>query len=493
MNLQEKNWIGKLIITILIVCLSIFTFLLISNVKEENNDQILGRIYFNKPVSWECAYAYLYDNNRNELIGTWPGIELNQEEDYIYYLEITKQMLKNPNDLNDCKVIFNNGIVQNDQEQYRVETNCEGFGKIYNITKGLGELDQQTIGEWIDYNEHIKIGKIPTTENKIKNVIYMIGDGMGENHIIAGALYKGEKLNIQNIKNKSYVTTASISTVTDSAAGATALATGYKTINGFVGKDKYGNDVENLIEYTNSKGLKTGIACTQILNHATPAAFSVHNIYRYNYDEIVQLQIESCVDIMFGGGRNYFSKYESKMADNNYKWINDLSELENINKNEKIIGTFASESISKEKDRISLANMTKEALSRLENDNGFFLMVEGSDIDVYSHESNMSKMLTEMIDFDDAVGVAMEYVNNNQDTLLVVTADHETGGLTLDGVTSSNQLNNSLFTSEGQHTNSNVIVYAYGIGARDITQYDIIDNTSIYKFIKQAITNNYER
>lgn len=344
-----------------------------------------------------------------------------------------------------------------------------------------------------EYSKKENTDDISMTNKKIKNIIYMIGDGMGENHIMAGELYKRGKLNMQTITNKSYVTTASTEVVTDSAAAATALATGYKTNNGTIGKDQYGNNVENLIEYTNKKGLKTGIVCTQILCHATPAGFSVHNDYRYNYDEIVQSQIRSGIDLMMGGGREYFSKYESQMKENNCKWINSLSELNSISKDERIIGTFANNSISKESNRIALKYMTQEAISRLENDNGFFLMIEGSDIDTYSHESNMSKMLNEIIDFDDAVGIAKQYVDEHPDTLLIVTADHETGGLTLDGVTSSNELSDFLFTSNGQHTSSNVLVYAYGVGAEDLTEKEIIDNTLICKFIKQGLYNNYEK
>lgn len=332
-----------------------------------------------------------------------------------------------------------------------------------------------------------------STEQKIKNIIYMIGDGMGENHIIAGALYKGEKLNIQKIKNKTYVITSSIQEITDSAAAATALATGYKTNNGVIGKDQYGNDLENLIEYANKNMMRTGIVCTQILNHATPAAFSVHNDYRYNYDEIARLQIESCVDLMFGGGRRYFSKYQTEMKKNNFAWINNFFETENISKDEKIIGTFAEEALSTEGERISLEELTTEAIYRLENENGFFLMVEGSDIDTYSHKKDIYRTLNEMIDFDNAVAVAKQYVDEHPDTLLIVTADHETGGLSLEGVDSVNELNNSLFTSDGTHTSANVLLFAYGAGARELTGYNLIDNTSICKFVRQGILNNYKK
>lgn len=470
MNLKKRK-INKFIILIIGLIL-IFIFNVI------NNKQILGKIYFNKPVSWEQVYAYLCDNNGNEILGEWPGIKLTNEEDYIYYVDVTTSMKDH---ITNYKIIFNDG------EKYKVETNCAGYNKIYNLMTGIGEENSETIGEWLDYSKDIKVGKIPTTQNKIKNVICMIGDGMGQNHIIAGGIYKGEPLHMQNISNKSLVKTASLSTVTDSAASATALATGYKTTNGTIGKDRNGYNVENLIEYANTKNMKTGIICTQILNHATPAGFSVHNTYRYNYEEIAQSQIESSVDLMLGGGRKYFRNYQTEMLENNYRWINELSEIKNINKNEKVIGTFAEESISKETNRTSLADMTEVALNKLENENGFFLMIEGSDIDTYSHNGDMDKMLIEMLDFDEAVGISMAYVDRHPDTLLIITADHETGGLKLDDISSKEQLTDLLFTSNGQHTQTNVVIYAYGLGAEDITQYDIIDNTSICKFVRQGL------
>ena len=476
---QKKIDINKSVVVISLTIIILILFLTIILVSQ--NNKIVGDIYFNKPVSWEQAYAYLCDEKGKELLGKWPGIELTKEEDYIYSFEVTKKINSK---MDDCKVTFNNG------DKYRVEEECEGYNKIYNITNGIGEKNTRTSGEWLDYNEDIKIGKIPTTENKIKNVIFMIGDGMGENHISAAELYKGEKLNIQKIENKTKVKTASLSTITDSAASATALATGYKTTNGAIGKDKNQNDIENLIEYSNRLDMKTGIVCTQILNHATPAAFSIHNTYRYNYEQIAVSQIESCLDLMLGGGRKYFYNRQSKMKENNFVYINELVELKNIDKNQKVIGTFAEESISKETNRINLAEMVEEAIVRLESENGFFIMIEGSDIDTYSHKQDMDKMLIEMIDFDDTVKVAMSYVDKNPDTLLIVTADHETGGLNLKNVKSKNQLRDSLFTST-EHTETNVDLYAYGIGANDITEYDIIDNTSIYKFIKQGIDNNY--
>lgn len=295
MSIKKKNIIKLVSILILLVLLSIIFFI--------NSPKEFGKIYFNKPVSWDFAYAYLYDDNKNEPLGAWPGQELTHLEDYIYYFNVTKDMIQNPENISNYKIIFNSG---NSSPKYEINAICEGYNKIFNITTGIGEKNTSSTGNWLNYNENIKIGKIPTTNSKIKNVIYMIGDGMGENHIIAGGLYNEKTLNIQKINNKSYVKTASTKTITDSAAGATALATGYKTNNGVLGKNKNGENVESLIEYAHSNNLKTGLVCTQIINHATPAGFSVHIPSRYNYKEIALSQVKSNIDLMLGGRKKIF-------------------------------------------------------------------------------------------------------------------------------------------------------------------------------------------
>ena len=196
------------------------------------------------------------------------------------------------------------------------------------------------------------------------------------------------------------------------------------------------------------------MAVTQIINHATPAGFSVHNPHRYNYGAIAKSQVEAqYIDLMLGGGDRYFSSLRSQMQSKNVEYINNISELESINNEKRVIGALAYESTAQVEDqtqRTGLADMTEASLSRLENDNGFFLMIEGSDIDSYSHYLNMDGMLREIIGFDNAVKVAMDYVDSHPDTLLIVTADHETGGLNLNGITSKEQLTNDLFTARGR-------------------------------------------
>lgn len=481
-------------------------------------DNVVGTIYFNKAISWgwnsspytPSVYIYFnYNGSTQKLTGAWPGTSmtlvgegsqsLTDVENKVYYIDITEEMFENcgvdPDTVDidslGMKVIFNDG--KSSKQTGNID--FEGFGKIYNITDNV-TTNKTTNGIWTDFDADT-LGTENTTA--VKNVIFMIGDGMGENHIKAGELYKGETLNIQTIDNVTYVKTNSTSDVTDSAAAATALATGNKTNNSVVGLDKNGNSVENITETAISQNLKTGLVVTQVLPHATPAGFSAHVSTRYDYYGIAQQQIASGIDVMFGGGSNYFSGYQTQMADQYYTWVTDFDSLEDVPDNAKVIGTFASEGLRADGvgDVPSLADMTSESLERLENDNGFFLMVEGSDIDTYSHQGNMEKMLAEMVKFDDAIEVAMDYVDEHPDTLLIITADHETGGLFLDGVDSADDLTNSLFTSSGSSTSRNhtaafVQVYAYGAGAEGLTSADLIDNTDIYEYIKDGITKYTE-
>lgn len=352
-----------------------------------------------------------------------------------------------------------------------------------------------------------------SASNDTLNVIFMIGDGMGQNHIKSGEINKGSKLYMQTIPNRTEVTTYSYSVsndgaaATDSAASATALATGIKTKNYYVGKDPNQNNVQNLTEYSKSLGLKTGTVSTQTIYHATPAGFTAHTSNRSDYPLIARRQVtEENVDLMIGGGQQYFSGTQDlrqQMIENGYNYITNFSDLSNYGKDQKVIGAFSWDRMTKDSSgnainaNPTLAQMTEAALSRLENNQGFFVMIEGSDIDTYSHKGQMANMLNELQCFDNAIKVAMNYVDSHPNTLLIVTADHETGGLSLNNVTSKNQLTDSLFTNRGSyeydHTNQNVFVYTYGKYAEELTNHGTIDNTDIHHFVKEKLQKTYQK
>lgn len=326
---------------------------------------------------------------------------------------------------------------------------------------------------------------------KVKNVILMIGDGMGAQQAKAGEIYKGSKLVMQTMPYSTMVTTYSNDGTTDSAAAATAMATGYKTANNMVGMLPDGTKVENLVEFSQARGLKTGIIVTQVMPHATPAGFTAHVAARYSYNSIAAQQLNEQVDLLFGGGGSYFDGREESITANNYQWVKDLKDVASVPADKNVLGTFNTSYITAD-DQPRLAETTKAGLDRLTNDNGFFTMIEGSDIDSYCHQNDMGKMLKEMIVFDEAVEVANNYVKEHPDTLLLVTADHETGGLKVPDGAAAADLTDALF-STGNHTGADVPLYAAGARAWDFCSSSKVDNTDIHDFIADVIeeTNGY--
>lgn len=470
------------------------------NSNNNKEDVVKGTIYFNKPVGWSNTYIYIYTEKNSqtyELSGQWPGATGRLVNDNTYAFDITESMISTAGSIDNIKIMFNNG------KYYKTSSiKIPGFNKIYNITTGALSSGNNN-GEWIDYKESTIVSGGPVNTSSVKNVIFMIGDGMGNNHIKAAEIYSGNRLTVQSSDfNSTYVSTYSRSDfVTDSAAAATALATGSKTINYYVSIDYRGNQLETLAEYAHKKGMKTGLVATQMINHATPAAFSSHDYNRSNYSSITIDQINSGIDLIIGGGSEYFNTSATLelMANNNYTYITNFQDIYNIDNSKKVIGTFSSGSFHETSSAVpSLTEMTEVALNRLGTSNsGFFLMIEGSNIDSYSHVNDLQSMIEEVIEFDRAVAIAKRYVDSHPDTLLVVTADHETGGLNLNGATNRGSLlSNASFTSSPNETNKPhtaafVKVYTYGKGSKGLTNPSLIDNTHIHNYIKQGLINRY--
>ncbi|MFC3032521.1 alkaline phosphatase [Pseudoalteromonas fenneropenaei] len=285
-----------------------------------------------------------------------------------------------------------------------------------------------------------------------KNIIYMIGDGMGPAYTTAYRYYMDNPATKvvdptvfdSILKGMAHTYPDDDTVVTDSAAGATALSTGTKSYNGAIAVDTAKHDLKTMLEIAKEHGKTTALVATSQINHATPASFAAHNVSRRNYNEIANDYIDNkingklAVDLMLGGGTDYFIREDrnivAEFKQAGYQYEDDFAALENINSIPGL-GLFAPvafpAAIDANPDR--LEKMTKKALSLLhkQNNKGFFVMIEGSQIDWCGHANDIACAMHEMHDFANAISVAKDYVDANPDTLLVITADHSTGGLTL--------------------------------------------------------------
>lgn len=350
--------------------------------------------------------------------------------------------------------------------------------------------------EWVDYTEYNLEEDVPA-----KNVILMIGDGMGKNIIKASEIVKGDKLIMSGMKYRTDVTTYSQSVTngyakfTDSAASATAMSTGYKTLNGCIGVDPDGNKLETICEYAQSFDMETGLVARQVVSHATPAGMVAHNSSRDNYPQILREMVKANVNVMFGGGSQYYTnpKVKKTIDDNKYKYITKVDELDALNKDDdKVLGMFAYDNMGAPDMAPSLTKMTSKALDMLDNDKGFFLMVEGSNIDTYESKCDMETTLGQMQDFDKAVDYVLEWAEKHPGTLVIVTADHETGGVTLPDNPKPEDINDSCFTSDGEHTNTDVWLFASGAQSKELCKKDVIDNTNIAKYMRKVIEDSHK-
>lgn len=277
-----------------------------------------------------------------------------------------------------------------------------------------------------------------------KNLIIMIGDGMGPAYTSAYRYFKDnpdtEEVE-QTVFDRLLVGMASTyparvsGYVTDSAAAATALATGSKSYNGAISVDTQKQPLETIMEKAKKRGLSTGVAVTCQVNHATPAAFLSHDESRKNYDQIAASYINSNADVILGGGQKYFTPAMlDAFTTKGYQVLNDFSQLAAVNQT-KVLGLFAEIQLPwavDEPDAHRLSTMTNKALTLLsQNPQGFVLMVEGSQIDWAGHANDIVDAMGEMDEFAHAVEAVEQYVRSHPDTLMVVTADHNTGGMSI--------------------------------------------------------------
>jgi len=332
---------------------------------------------------------------------------------------------------------------------------------------------------------------------KPKNIILLIGDGMGITQISAGMYMNGNKLHLEKFPivglHKSY---SSSHLVTDSAAGATAFACGVKTYNGAIGVDQDTTRVKTILEIAEDKGMATGMVATSTIVHATPASFIAHQKERHMYEEIAADFMDTEIDFFVGGGKKYFDRRESderdlykEMEDNGYVvadyFKHDLIKSELSWKKNFAYFTADNDPLQVSQGRDYLYAASKMGMSFLNrhSEEGFFLMIEGSQIDWGGHANESNYIISEMIDFDRTVGAALDFATKNKETLVIVTADHETGGYS---ILKESEMGNlvTAFTTD-YHTADLIPVFAYGPGANMFS--GIYENTAIFKKMKKAL------
>ena len=334
-----------------------------------------------------------------------------------------------------------------------------------------------------------------------KNIIIFIGDGMGVSQLSA-AKYDRGNLNIERCKVAGLVTTAAADKlITDSAAGATAYATGHKTSNGAISMSTNGKELKTLFEFAEERGKSTGVVATSTITHATPAAFTTHIDDRGRQDEIARQMAEGGTDVIIGGGRQYFIPQSIEGSERNddidpiallknkMPVVNDIQSLHKSLISNKLAALLELGPLPKASEReYSLAGLTKTALEILKKEeNGFVLLVEGSQIDWGGHENNLRYILSETIDFDEAVGAGLDFAERDGETLVVVTADHETGGLSITGGTKEGKELEAGFNTGG-HTADMVPIFSYGPSADEFS--GILDNTDIGKKLINFLLNS---
>jgi alkaline phosphatase len=330
-----------------------------------------------------------------------------------------------------------------------------------------------------DFNTPVRGGK-PT------KIILLIGDGMGTAQIFAALTANKGKLNIERCTAIGFHKSQSFDQyVTDSGAGATAFSIGSKTNNGSIGVDATRSARPTILEIAESQKLATGMVTTCSITHATPASFIAHQASRTMGEEVAMDFLKTDIDVFIGGGKNHFAQRKDgknlldSLRKRNYQVIESFAEITKISS-----GKLAGFTADAEPIRVldgrgpQLVQGTQTALNILnKNTKGFFLMVEGSQIDWGSHNNDPAYLTSELIDFDKAVGAAIDFAQRDGNTLVIVTGDHETGGLTLVNGDMKAGTVEAKFATKG-HTGVMIPVFAYGPGAEKFI--GMYENTSIF-------------
>lgn len=341
-------------------------------------------------------------------------------------------------------------------------------------------------------------------------VILLIGDGMGHGQLEAASHFAhgaAGGLFLQSLPHQAQVITGSLSGITDSAASATTLATGVRTYNARVGLDRHGRPAKTLVELAHEQGQRAGIVTSASMPHATPGSFSAHRMSRHDYLGIAHDQaMQVRPDVMLGGGQKYFlpAGPGSDRSDDGlirpleqagYQAVFTRAELQatRAGADSKVIGLFASDHLEYVQDREAtttqptLAELSLAALRHLErSEKGFFLMIEGARIDMASHLNDLPRTIGETLAFDETIRVVTEWAKDRPNTTVLVTADHECGGLKVEQPNGPGKLP-TVRWRWGEHTNARVGLWGTGVGT-EAFDGRTIDQRWIHAFIQSRLT-----
>ena len=326
----------------------------------------------------------------------------------------------------------------------------------------------------------------------VKNVILMIGDGMSLMHIQAAWTCNRGHLWLENAQATGLSKTpASNRLITDSGSGGTSLATGYKTIYHAVGVDADGKPLTSLCTLAKTKGKDAGIAVTCRLWDATPCDFCCHNIDRNNEQDLVADYLDSNIDYAFGGGAKYFEHRTdgrnifNELKSKGYHISRTWEDLQKWQKGKVFCVPYDVDTPLPDERGNLLARAALKGMNLMnQNKNGFFMMIEGSQLDDYGHFNQLDMLMKETLDFDRTVGEVMKWAAKDGQTLVVITADHETGGMTVHGGNLESGTVVCNFSTK-DHSGTMVPVYAFGPGSEQFTGF--MDNTDIFWKIKKLM------
>jgi alkaline phosphatase len=339
---------------------------------------------------------------------------------------------------------------------------------------------------------NVKTFKHEFTTDKPKNIILLIGDGMGVSHVFSGLTANKGHLFLENFKHIGFSLTQSADKyITDSAAGGTALSTGVRTLNGAVGVDAKLKPVPTILEEAEEKGLATGLVSTATITHATPATFIAHQAQRSMYEEIALDFLKTDIDVFIGGGRAHFTQRKDgrnlvdELKTKGYQYEEGVAGIKRVKKG-KLAGLINEGPVGRLAERGDmLPASTKTAINILDNnEKGFFLMVEGAQIDWGGHAQSTIYIVEDMLDFDKTIGEALKFAAKDGETLVIVTADHETGGMAITGGIMKDGIVKAGYPTKG-HTAVMVPIFSYGPGAQEFT--GIMKNTDIHAKMKKLL------